>query len=368
VHPILADPRRLALYLAAWIPLVLLLAGVLASTGDFTWIQAGELMVPLAGVYAFVCLSAWYLCRFLPLRTSSLFYVLVTVNAAAAASSAIWAGAIGWAMAAGCGLEAQYLRQRPILFGAGFLLFDLAAAFHYALIAFESSRQAQERAMQASILAREAELRALKAQIDPHFLFNSLHSISALTTSDPAKAREMCVLLSDFLRSSLRMGDRERIPLGEELALARSFLAIQQIRFGSRLRLEEDVSDGATVCLVPPLLLQPLVENAVTHGVATRVDGASIRIEISRTGERVAIRVENTFDKDARRGRGGLGMANVRKRLEVCYGDAASMEVRETGDRFRVDVQFPAEATSVAALAPPAQRGEVQGDEGRDIQ
>jgi hypothetical protein len=353
VHPILADPRKLALYLAAWIPLVLLLAGVLASTGDFTWIQAGELMVPLGGIYAFVCLSAWYLCRFLPLRTSAIFYLLVTVNAAAGVSSLIWAGAIGWAMASGLGLEPQYLRERPILFGAGFLLFDLAAAFHYALMAFETSRQAQARAMQASILAREAELRALKAQIDPHFLFNSLNSISALTASDPAKAREMCVLLSDFLRSSLKMGDRERIPLGEELALARSFLAIQHIRFGSRLEVEEEVAEGAAGCLVPPLLLQPLVENAVTHGVATRVEGSSIRIAISRAGERVAIRVENTFDKDARRGRGGVGLANVRKRLEVCYGDAASMEVREIGDRFRVDVRFPAEATGVAAQRRP---------------
>jgi LytS/YehU family sensor histidine kinase len=192
------------------------------------------------------------------------------------------------------------------------------------------------------------ELKALQAQIDPHFLFNSLHSISALTTSDPAKAREMCVLLSDFLRSSLKMGDRERIPLSEELALARNFLAILQIRFGSRLRIEEDVKDGATGCLVPPLLLQPLVENAVTHGVATLVEGGSIRIGISRTDGRVAIRIENNFDKDARRHRGGLGLANVRKRLEVCYGDAASVEVREAEDRFRVDVQLPAETGAAA--------------------
>lgn len=344
MHPILADPRRLALYLAAWIPLVLLLAGVLASTGDFTWVQASELILPLAAIYAFVCLSAWYLCRFLPLRTSALFSLLVTINLAAGLSSLIWAGAVAWAMAIGLGLEPQYLRQRPILFGAGFLLFDLSAAFHYALMAFETSRQAQAREMQASILAREAELRALKAQIDPHFLFNSLHSISALTASDPAKAREMCVLLSDFLRSSLKMGDRERIPLGEELALARNFLAIQRIRFGARLNVEEDVTDGAASCPVPPLLLQPLVENAVTHGVATRVEGGSIHIGISRTGERVAIRIENTFDNEARRARGGVGLANVRKRLEVCYGDAASMEVREVGDRFRVDVRLPAEA------------------------
>jgi len=343
VHPILADPRKLALYLAAWIPPVLLLGGVLASTGDFTWVQSGELVLPLSAIYAFVCLSAWYLCQAVPLRASGALYVLVAVNTAAGVSSLIWAGAVGWAVAIGLGIEAQYLRQRPILFAAGFLLFDLAAAFHYALIALEASRQAQARAMQASILARDAELKALKAQIDPHFLFNSLNSISALTASDPAKAREMCVLLSDFLRSSLKMGDRERIPLGEELALARNFLAIQQVRFGARLRIEEDIGDGAGGCLALPLLLQPLVENAVTHGVATRLDGASIRIGVSRAGGRVAIRIENTFDKDARRRNGGVGLANVRKRLEVRYGDAASLEVREIEDRFRVDVLFPAE-------------------------
>ena len=344
MHPILADPRRLALYLAAWIPLVAMLAGLLASTRDFTWLQASELTLPLAVVYAFVCLSAWYLCQFLPLRGTSIFYLLMTVNAAAAVSSLIWAGALGWGMAVGLGLEAQYLRQRPILFGAGFLLFDLAAAFHYALVALESSRQAQERAMQASMLAREAELRALKAQIDPHFLFNSLNSISALTASDPARAREMCVLLSEFLRASLKMGDRERIPLGEELALARSFLGIQRIRFGARIAVEEELGDGVENCAVPPLLLQPLVENAVTHGVATRLDGATIRIRIARAGDRVAVRVENTFDREARRARGGVGLANVRKRLEVCFGDAANMEVREDGDRFEVQVEVPVES------------------------
>jgi two-component system sensor histidine kinase AlgZ len=344
VHPILADPRRLAYYLAAWVPLVLLLAGVLASTGDFTWSQAGELMVPLGAIYAFVCLSAWYLCRSVPLRMTGIPYLLLVSNAAAVAASLIWAGGVGWAVSAGLGLETQYLRHWPILFGAGFLLFQLAAAFHYTVIALQSSREAQAREMQASILAREAELRALKAQIDPHFLFNSLHSISALTASDPAKARQMCVLLSDFLRSSLKMGNRERIPLSEELALARNFLAIQQVRFGARLRTEEEIAWDSMGCLVPPLLLQPLVENAVTHGVATQVDGGSIHIRVSRSAGQVAIRIENTFDKDAaRRRRGGVGMANVRKRLEVCYGGAATVDVREEEDRFRVDLLLPAE-------------------------
>ena len=96
MHPILADPRKLALYLAAWIPLVLLLGGVLASTGDFTWVQSGELVLPLSAIYAFVCLSAWYLCQAVPLRASGALYVLVAVNTAAGVSSLIWAGAVGF--------------------------------------------------------------------------------------------------------------------------------------------------------------------------------------------------------------------------------------------------------------------------------
>ena len=344
MHPLLSDPRRLALYLAAWTPLAALLAGLLVSTDDFTWLQAGEFVVPLAVIFAFVSLSAWYLCQFVPLQMSRFLYMLVAGNAAAAVSSLIWSWPIAWGLATSLGLEAQYLRHRPLLFGAGFLFFDLAVAFHYLLIALESSRQAQAHEMEARIMAREAELRALKAQLDPHFLFNSLNSISALTASDPPRAREMCVLLSDFLRRSLGMGNRERIPLADELALARNFLAIQQVRFGSRLRVEEAIGEECRACLIPPLLLQPLVENAVTHGVATLVDGGSIHIQARRSGEQVAIRIENTFDRDAPgRHRSGVGLANVRKRLEVCYGTAAKVEAGATDGRFRVEVLLPAE-------------------------
>lgn len=343
MHPVLADTRRLGLYLAAWVPIAGLLASLLVSTGDFTGLQAAELVVPLSLIYAFMCLYGWYLCRFVRIESSGIVNLLAANLIAAAVASLIWAGGMAWALAAALGLERPYLKNRALLFGAGVLLCQLASAFHYVLLAMESSREAQAREMEASILARDAELKALKAQINPHFLFNSLHSISALTASDPAKAREMCILLSDFLRSSLGMGDREQIPLGEELALARNFLAIQQVRFGARLRIEERFDETAKPCLVPPLVLQPLVENAVTHGIATLVDGGSIELETRRSGGDVAITIENTFDPDApRRPRTGVGLPNVRKRIAARYGSAARVEVREAGGRFRVRLILPA--------------------------
>jgi two-component system, LytTR family, sensor histidine kinase AlgZ len=343
VHPILTDPRRLGLYLLAWVPLGALLTSLLAATGSFHWGPAAELALPLTLIYAFLCLSAWYLCRFAPIGSSRIWHLLVWINPAAAIVSLIWSGAIGWALALALGLETEYLPQRPLLFGTGMMLYYLAAAFHYVLMAMQVSREAQQREMEAAMLARDAELRALKAQINPHFLFNSLNSISALTASDPALAREMCILLSDFLRSSLGMGERESIPLGEELALVRAFLAIQQVRFGARLQVEERLEPGAEACLVPPLLLQPLVENAITHGVATLVEGGWIRLEARCAAGELAIVVENTFDPEAlRRRRTGVGLPNVRRRVAALYGEAGRVEVRECGGRFRVRVVLPA--------------------------
>src|SRR5256884_2648865 len=107
----------------------------------------------------------------------------------------------------------------------------------------EDSRRAEAQATEARILARDAELKALKAQVNPHFLFNSLNSVSALTSIDPSKAREMCILLSEFLRLTLGLGEKTVIPLSEELALLERFLAIEKVRFGARLRVEEKIQE-----------------------------------------------------------------------------------------------------------------------------
>src|SRR5207245_11137369 len=163
-------------------------------------------------------------------------------------------------------LNVRFSPELPLVFGIGALLYLLSVALHYVLLSLESSKQAETREQEARTLAREAELKALKAQINPHFLFNSLHSISALTTVDSGRARDMCIRLSDFLRNSLRLGERITIPFSEELALARTYLDVEQVRFGQRLRVAQDIEEGCSDCELPPLLVQPLVENAIKHG------------------------------------------------------------------------------------------------------
>jgi LytS/YehU family sensor histidine kinase len=235
------------------------------------------------------------------------------------------------------------VRDLVALFVAGVVLYAQSIVAHYLALAFESARAAERRLLESQLSAREAELKALRAQLNPHFLFNSLNSISALVGSDPEAARRMCHLLGDFLRTSLALGARARVTLSEELALAERYLAVEQVRFGPRLAVERDVEPAAESCLVPPLLLQPLVENAVKHGVASRVEGGTIRIAARRRSGRLEVSVENPFDADAPPRRGhGLGLENVRRRLETLDPDSAGLTVRREDGRFLASLHLPA--------------------------
>jgi hypothetical protein len=349
VHPILGRIDRLTLYLGVWLMVCVLVAGVFTRFG-LGWTEALTLLAPLFLVYAFVCLSAWYVSRATPLTTSGLPRLVVSSVLAAGFASGLWLGltqawiAVLSATVTFAPAADRYGQQRPFLFAFGVLLYLLSLAVHYVLLAFEAARQAERRQLELEILTRDAELRALRAQVDPHFLYNSLNSISALTGSDAAGARRMCLLLGEFLRNTLEVSARQRIPLGDELALAGRYLSIEQVRFGSRLRVEQRVDEDAAACLVPPLLLQPLVENAVTHGIARMLEGGLIRVDVSRVNGGLAIAIENPCDADsdgATRRAGGMGLDNVRNRLDAMFGRAARVDVHSSRGQFRVDVHIP---------------------------
>ncbi len=349
MHPILERRDRLGAYLVGWA----LAGGVLAvapwAAGEATLGSALAFVVPLALVYGFVCLAVWYPCRATPLASAGLVRVVATHLSAALLASSLWCAAA--ALVARLAWHRQP-RGATYLFSAGVLLYLLAVALHYLLIALEESRRAERRALQAHLEAREAELRALRAQVNPHFLFNSLNSIGALAGSDPSAARRMCLLLGDFLRQSLRLGARERIALADELALVANYLEIERVRFGARLQVEEDVEEAARACRVPPLVLQPLVENAIVHGVAQRLEGGAVRCAARLEGSELRIVLENPCDADRPRGRGaGVGLDNVRRRLAATYGGGAGLETGESGGVFRVIVTLPAELTPAASQA-----------------
>jgi two-component system sensor histidine kinase AlgZ len=349
MHPILADRRRLFAYVATWEVLGALLAALLVSGSGFTWASALLLSIPLCAVYAFACLGAFWVCRAAPLRLAAVTRVAGSQLAAATLAASLWlvASRVWAAVLEGAGafpgLIERQRRAAPLLFAMGLLLFLLAAALHYLLVALEDSRLAETEALRFQILSREAELRALRAQIHPHFLFNSLNSINALVTSRPEEARRVCVLLADFLRRSLSLGTRDRVPLSEELALAEDLLAIEKVRFGGRLVYAPQIGPDTLACAVPPLLLQPLVENAITHGIAQCLEGGTVQLDAQVSGGRLLVTVENPRDAAAPVRKGtGIGIENVRRRLETVYGRDAELRVRPRDDSFRVELELPA--------------------------
>lgn len=349
MHPILENRQRLGLYLAAWVPIAAIFTAIL-KRGMASWPEAALVAGPMSLLYAFVCLSSWYVCLAVPMRQPSLSRLVTTMLAAAAISSAAWF-ALGevWVLSVEPwlgveGLSDRYLGQSLLVFANGAMLYILTAAGHYLLIAVDESRIAEKRALELQVLAREAELKALRAQIDPHFLFNSLNSISALTVADPPGARRMCLLLADFLRSSLVLGAKQQISVSEELRLVESFLSIEKVRYGKRLDVVMDVDESCGECLVPPLLIQPLVENAIRHGIAPLVEGGTIQIHVHRESESVEIRLENPVEAAPRSSStagAGVGLENVRSRLTRLFTNQAKVNIANSEGRFQVSLQFP---------------------------
>jgi two-component system sensor histidine kinase AlgZ len=302
------------------------------------WVTAGVFFLPLMLIYAFVGLSAFYLCRAFPISREERTWRAVPahVSAAATVGGLCVALAYGWAQLLGSlniGLQPQvYLAQPWLLFVVGALLFWLAIAFHYVLIASSASQDAERRSLEAGLLAREAELKALRAQLDPHFLFNSLNSISSLTGRDPPAARKMCLQLADFLRDTLRLGAAQRISLQE------------QVRLGARLNVFKETSPQALSAKVPALILQPLAENAVLHGIAHLLEGGTVTIRAQRENSMLVVSVSNPCDPDRpRHKRAGFGLSLVRQRLQSQFGLAGQLETGEERGEFTAKLSLPFE-------------------------
>jgi LytS/YehU family sensor histidine kinase len=208
-----------------------------------------------------------------------------------------------------------------------------------------ATRLAEKAASQAKLeaMVREAELKMLRSQINPHFLFNSLNSISSLTVTNPPGAREMIVKLSDFMRYSLSSRNDQPVTLHNEMESLRLYLEIEKVRFRERLVIKEEIEPECLAALLPGLLLQPLYENAVKHGVYESTGTVVINTSAKKEGENVVVSISNTVDPDSivtRKG-AGIGLKNVRTRLELFFGDEAELEVIRKEDSFTVNMKFP---------------------------
>jgi two-component system LytT family sensor kinase len=324
-------------------------------TGAFT---GGLLFFPIRWLVRRLPLASARWPRRLPV------YFLAMLASGAVATTLMWALRSVLFPLAGLGaydygvMPLRYLMELPMQV----IWFSILVGAIHAADAFQTARAREVRAARLESSLARAQLLNLRLQLQPHFLFNALHTISAVMYGDPAAADEMLDQLSELLRASLRTAQADEVPLGEELALLDRYLAIQRARFGDRLAVSIQVDAGADSCLVPSLLLQPLVENAIHHGNAERAGRGAIDVRARQQDGRLLLEVEDDgpgVEDDGLgidRGAGpvpGLGLSATADRLRRLYGDGQSFSAGNgPAGGFLVRVSLPLRLQGRAGCPP----------------
>ena len=357
--------RRWTLYAAAWLPMLAAYFGAIMAGGgnaleSFTLALQNTVPAALAGI------GAVYACARIPWgsRGSGAFLGIHAVLAIA--YSLAWCGGM---MAMRTVVESLWTGRARVFtltfeelrwqLGAGVLLYVTIAAVRYVSEVGGRLREQEARTARAEALHARAEMQALRAQINPHFMFNTLHSLLELVSAGDGRAEEAIERFGALLHRTcdVRRSAADDVPLDEEIQLVRDYLWIEQLRLGTRLRAELEVDDDTLRCTVPAFVLQPLVENAVKHAASGRVAPTSIRVRAAREGGRLLLSVEDdgpgAILEQVERAP-GAGLRLVRGRLEARYGDEGQMRITTAlGAGFRVDLTLPA---GVPALMMAAQR------------
>lgn len=210
-----------------------------------------------------------------------------------------------------------------------FLLFFIWNLIYFVYHYVEKSRKQQLDTLQLEALVRDLELKTIKAHINPHFIFNSLNSIRALVDENPKRARAAVTELSNILRSSMQTDKLERVAFEKELSIVKDYLALENMRFEDRLKIEYEIDEDTLDQPVPPMMLQTLVENAIKHGISKQISGGIIRIISNFSGNYYELAVQNTGLLNGYGGNEGFGLSSTTNRLSLLYGDKAKFEIKQ---------------------------------------
>lgn len=225
---------------------------------------------------------------------------------------------------------------------AGYIMYAIYLIFFYAVNYYQSLKEKIKKESEYKALIREAELHALKSQINPHFLFNSLNSISSLTISNPEKAQEMVINLSTFMRYSLMHNEKEMVSFSRELENIKLYLSIEKVRFGKKLNAEFEIDARCMDAEIPNMILQPLFENAIKYGVYETTDQVTIKTICNCEGNSLKVTIVNDYDSTTIKRRGeGIGLRNIRKRMEIIYNTPDLMKVTDHKTSFEVQLTIP---------------------------
>lgn len=346
LNPFIKNRQYLITYLLVWVVVAIIQTVVL------NYYQDMDLMVSMvdAAVFNFILaiigFGLWYILRFNIKEQLSSFDLVINHFIVGIVTIAFWMGSGYYLMLMLESADKEYLDflklslpWRAIIGTFFYLIFVL---IYYMILYYEDLQQKLKVESELNSLVREAELNALKSQINPHFLFNSLNSISSLTMTDPEKAQEMVIKLSDFMRYSLSHDRNETTSLRRELENTERYLDIEKVRFGKRLKYVCNIPEGCLNLQIPNMILQPLLENAIKHGVHNSTEEVLIELDCQISDEFAELHITNDFDPEATRPKGeGIGLKNIRNRLQLLYHRSDLFEVKMGKIEFEVILRIP---------------------------
>ncbi len=346
LNPFIKNRHYLITYLTVWLVVAIIQTAILNYYQDLDLIISLIDSLVFNLFLAIIGFSLWYILRFSIKEQHSSFDLVINHLITGIVTIAIWLGGGYYLMVFLESENTEYLDflklslpWRAIIGTFFYLIFIL---IYYVMMYYEDLQQKLKIESELSNLVREAELNALKSQINPHFLFNSLNSISSLTMTDPDKAQEMVIKLSDFMRYSLSHDRRETTTLRRELENAERYLDIEKIRFGRRLKYVSNIPEACLEQQIPNMILQPLLENAIKHGVHNSTEEVLIDLSCQMNEEFAELHILNDFDPEANRPKGeGIGLKNIRNRLQLLYHRTDLFEVRMGKIEFEVILRIP---------------------------
>jgi signal transduction histidine kinase len=251
--------------------------------------------------------------------------------------------------------QSQLFAIKYWLLHEAIVVYAVFAGIFYAWRYQQQLREKEQRENELRLRANQMELAVLKAQLNPHFLFNTLNSINALVGSDPEAARRVLAQLAEVLRYSLESDRQQLVPLAEELRFVETYLAIEKARFGNRLQVKMEIDESARPLLVPPMILQPLAENAVKHGIAPKEEGGELLLRVQRREDHLEIEVaDNGAGLAAAHSNdlmnNGKGLRNTDLRLRKMFGEASALQVSDGKGGFRVKFLLPVKTQKIGSM------------------
>ncbi|MGH7470083.1 MAG: sensor histidine kinase [Longimicrobiales bacterium] len=338
-------------YALAWTPPWLLYAVAVSVQPETTWWHGLISSLVIVGAAALGGVLVWQLSGRVSFPGRSRIRFALIHLSASMVYGAFWLGVMqGWlVLVATREIAAMVMRQAGLWqFSTGIYVYGLIAGVSYLLRTQRQLRERETATARAEAAAAHAQLHSLRSHLQPHFLFNALHAVGSLVRTDPAAADRAIEQLGGLLRHALDHSHRESVPLGKEWEFVLSYLALEQLRLGERLRLDCDLEPAALDVLVPPFLLQPLIENAVRHGIAHRPEGGTIRVSAQRRNGTLALQIsdDGAATADPRLTAGtGFGLEGVRQQIDALYGGRGVLNVqRLASGGFAVTLNLPLDA------------------------